>query len=116
MKIQDGDLLLACNATVNPTPSISWTKDGSLINVGGDPRINSTEQNTNLSITNVSRAETGNILTCDERQSSGMLPQTLIRFDVQRWSTKNQRSFHAFTGDATSMVSVESSGLTKINL
>ena len=54
-----GDLLLTCNAVGNPTPSISWTKDGYLISVGGDPRITFTEQNANLSITNVSRSDDG---------------------------------------------------------
>ena len=55
--IERGDLTLTCSAVGNPTPSISWTKDGSLINAGGDPRINITEQNTKLRITNVSRAD-----------------------------------------------------------
>ena len=57
--IDEGDLLLTCNATGNPTPSISWTKDGSLINASRDPRISITEQNTKLRITNVSRADDG---------------------------------------------------------
>ena len=57
--IDEGDLLLTCNATGNPTPSISWTKDGSLINASGDPRISITEENTKLRITNVSRADDG---------------------------------------------------------
>ena len=57
--IERGDVTLTCSAVGNPTPSISWTKDGSLINAGGDPRINITEQNTKLRITNVSRADDG---------------------------------------------------------
>ena len=46
--IERGDLTLTCSAAGNPTPSISRPKDGSLINTGGDPRINITEQNTKL--------------------------------------------------------------------
>ena len=36
---EGSDLLITCNATGNPTPSVSWTKDGSLINASRDPRI-----------------------------------------------------------------------------
>ena len=57
--IERGDVTLTCSAVGNPTPSISWTKDGSLIKAGGDPRINITEKNTKLRITNLSRADDG---------------------------------------------------------
>ena len=80
--IDEGDLLLTCNATGNPTPSISWTKDGSLINASGDPRISITEQNTKLRITNVSRVDDGQY-RCVASNSLGNATSNAAILDVQ---------------------------------
>ena len=82
MVIEGNDLLLTCNATGNPTPSISWTKDGSLINASGDPRISITEQNTMLRITNVSRADDGQY-RCVASNSLGNATSNAASPDVQ---------------------------------
>ena len=48
-------MTLCCNATGNPVPTISWTKDGSPVN-----SINSfLTDNKRLTITNVSRTDSG---------------------------------------------------------
>ena len=49
----------SCNATGDPAPTISWTKGGSLINTSGDSRISFGADNKTLTITNVSRADSG---------------------------------------------------------
>ena len=82
MIIDEGDLLLTCNATGNPTPSISWTKDGSLINASGDPRISFIEENTKLSITNVSAADDGQY-QCVASNSLGNATSNTAILDVQ---------------------------------
>ena len=82
MITEGGELLLTCNATGNPAPSISWTKDGFLINGSGDPRISFTEQNTNLSVTNVSRADVGQY-RCVASNSLGNTSSNAAILDVQ---------------------------------
>ena len=50
-------MTLFCAADGNPSPSRSWTKDGSLISVGS--RISFGADNKELIITNVRRADRG---------------------------------------------------------
>ena len=50
---------LSCDANGNPSPSISWTKNGVLLNKTGDPRISFTQQNRKLTMKNVSEADNG---------------------------------------------------------
>ena len=50
-------MTLSCNATGNPEPTISWTKDGSLIS--SNSRISLSDNNKQLTITNVSRTDSG---------------------------------------------------------
>ena len=50
------NVTLSCNATGNPAPSISWTKDGSAVN---SPKISLSLDNKQLTITNVSRDDSG---------------------------------------------------------
>ena len=80
--VEGADLLLTCNATGKPTPSILWTIDGSLINASGDPRISITEQNTKLSITNVSRVDDGQY-RCVASNSLGNATSNSATVDVQ---------------------------------
>ena len=47
---------LSCNATGNPAPLISWTKNGSAVN---SPRISLALDNKQLTITNASRDDSG---------------------------------------------------------
>ena len=51
------NITLSCNATGNPEPSISWVKDGFLIQ--SNSRINFSLGNKILTITNTSRTDSG---------------------------------------------------------
>ena len=50
-------MTLSCNATGNPVPAISWTKDGSPIS--SNSRISLSVDSKYLTITNVSRTDSG---------------------------------------------------------
>ena len=50
-------MTFTCDADGNPTPTFSWTKDGSVVNA--TLRITFNENNKNLTITNVSRGDSG---------------------------------------------------------
>lgn len=57
--VMEGEKLinLSCNITGNPEPSISWVKDGFSIN--NNTRISISKNNERLTITNVSRTDSG---------------------------------------------------------
>ena len=48
-----------CNATGNPTPTLSWTINGSPVNTTSNPRITFSAYNTQLTITTVKRTDGG---------------------------------------------------------
>ncbi len=52
-------MTLSCNATGNPEPTISWTRNGSPINITGNSRISFTAGKKELFITNVNRTDSG---------------------------------------------------------
>ena len=56
-KTEGENVTLTCDADGNPTPTFSWTKDGSVVNT--TLRITFNENNKNLTITNVSRGDSG---------------------------------------------------------
>ena len=49
-------MILSCNATGNPEPTITWTKNGTLIS--NNSRISSPQEK-QLTITNVNRTDSG---------------------------------------------------------
>ena len=52
-------MTLSCTADGNPLPTISWTKNGSPINVHDNSSIIFSEDKKQLTITNLSRTDSG---------------------------------------------------------
>ena len=93
MIIDEGDLLLTCNATGNPTPSISWIKDGSSISTGDDPRIIFGARNETLTITNVNGADRGQY-RCVASNNLGNATSNPALLDVQCKYNVREFAFH----------------------
>ena len=74
-------MTLSCNASGNPVPEISWTRDGSLVS-SGDQRISFDAGNRQLTITNVSRADSGEY-RCVADNSEGNDTSNATTLDVQ---------------------------------
>ena len=73
---------LSCNATGNPKPTISWYKDDTKINAGADSRVSISEDDTQLTITNVSRNDDGQY-TCVASNSLGNSTSNSATLTVQ---------------------------------
>ena len=59
-KETEGDnVTLSCNADGNPVPTISWTINGSLIEIKGNSRISFSKNKQQLTIRNVKRTDSG---------------------------------------------------------
>ena len=56
-KTEGENVTFTCNAVGNPTPTFSWTRDGSVVNTTS--RITFNENNKTLTITNVIRGDSG---------------------------------------------------------
>ena len=77
----EGDVVtLSCNATGNPEPSISWTKDGSPIS--SNSRISLSADNKQLTVTNVSRTDSGKYL-CVANNKIGNVTWSAALLEVQ---------------------------------
>ena len=58
--IREGeDITLSCNASGNPAPTISWTRNGSPLDTSNNSRISFSVNNKQLTITNGSRTDRG---------------------------------------------------------
>ena len=80
--VTEGDnVTLSCNASGNPVPSISWTRNGSLLN-SSVPRISFEAGNRQLTITNVNRADSGEY-RCVADNSEGNDTSNATTLDVQ---------------------------------
>ena len=79
----EGDnLTLSCNATANPVPTISWTRDGSPVDINDNERMGFSAKKTQLSITNVSRTDSGEY-RCVARNSLGNDTSNPAKVDIQ---------------------------------
>ena len=74
------NVTLSCNATGNPAPSISWTKDGSAAN---SLRISLSLDNKQLTITNVSRDDSGDYRCVASNSIGAAVTSNAATLDVQ---------------------------------
>ena len=74
------NVTLSCNATGNPAPSISWTKNGSAAN---SPRISLSLDNKQLTITNVSRDDSGDYRCVANNSIGAAVTSNAATLDVQ---------------------------------
>ena len=81
----EGDyIVLPCNATGNPVPTISWTRDGSLVNNTNNnfTGISLSRDKKHLTITNVTRTDSGEY-RCVASNSLGHETSKAASLDVQ---------------------------------
>ena len=76
-------MTLSCNASGDPVPTISWTKDRSIISASGDSRISFGADNRELNIANVSRADEGEY-RCVANNNLGNASSNAAFLNVQR--------------------------------
>ena len=73
-------MTLTCNATGNPEPVLSWSKDGNLVRSGN--RISFLADNKLLTITNVKRSDSGKYL-CVAHNEVGNASSKIAILNVQ---------------------------------
>ena len=73
-------MTLSCNASGNPEPTISWTKDGSPIN--SNSRNSLSEDNKQLTIANVNRTDSGEY-RCVASNSVGNKTSNAATLDIK---------------------------------
>ncbi|KAL9951099.1 hypothetical protein ACROYT_G043696 [Oculina patagonica] len=81
-KTEGDNVTLSCNATGNPVPTISWTRNGSPVDTIGNSRIRFSENKNELSITNVSRTDSGEY-RCVTNNSLGNDTSNAAKLDIQ---------------------------------
>ena len=63
-------------------PNFSWTRNGSAVNAAANPRISLLSDNKELTITNVSRKDSGEY-KCEATNSVGTTVSKVATLDVQ---------------------------------
>ncbi|XP_073259129.1 hemicentin-1-like [Porites lutea] len=76
------NVAFSCNASGNPTPKFSWTKNGSPINTTDNARISLSAGNKQLNITNVNRVDSGEY-RCVANNSVGAVSSSAAFLTVQ---------------------------------
>ena len=84
-------MTLFCNATGNPPPTLSWTKDGSPLN--DTQGITFSGDNKTLSIASINRSESGNY-RCVARNGLGNDLSNPAKVDVQCKCSSNSFLFY----------------------
>jgi len=83
-KTEGDNVTLTCNATGNPAPTISWTRDGSPLDINGNSsRIGFSLDEKELTITNVNRTDSGEY-RCVAENGVGKDTSNAAKLDVQR--------------------------------
>ena len=81
-KTEGENVTFSCNATGNPVPTISWTRNGSYIETSDNSRISFSANKIQLIITNLNRTESGEYL-CVANNSVGNDISNTATLDVQ---------------------------------
>ena len=79
---EGNNVTLSCNATANPVPTISWIRDGSPVNTTINSRISFVEDNKLLTMTNVSRIDSGEY-QCVANNILGNATSNAASLDIQ---------------------------------
>ena len=93
--IEGDNVTLSCNASGNPEPTISWTRDGSLVS-SGDQRISFEAGNRQLTIRNVNRTDSGEY-RCVADNSEGNDTSNAITLDVKCKYTSSVQTRSGYT-------------------
>ena len=80
IKTEGDNLTLSCNTTGNPAAKISWTRNGTAVNSSG--RIRFSADNKQLTITNVSRRDSGEY-RCLATNNLGNDTSNAAKVDIQ---------------------------------
>ena len=78
---QSNNVTLSCNASGNPVPTITWTRNGSVL-TSSVPRISFGEESKELKITSINRADSGEY-RCVANNSEGNVTSDAATLDVQ---------------------------------
>ncbi|XP_015750203.1 PREDICTED: protein sax-3-like, partial [Acropora digitifera] len=82
--VREGNsVTLFCNATGNPRPSISWTINGSTVNITVHPRIRLSADNKQLTVTNVNRTDSHHKYRCQASNTVGTITSNAASLNVQ---------------------------------
>ena len=79
--IEGHNVNLFCNASGNPVPTITWTRNGSVL-TSSVPRISFGEESKELKITSINRADKGEY-RCVANNSEGNVTSDAATLDVQ---------------------------------
>ena len=74
-------MTLSCNASGNPVPTITWTRNGSVL-TSSVPRISFGAESRELTITTINRADSGEY-RCVANNSEGNVTSNAATLDVQ---------------------------------
>ena len=83
-EVEGQDVVFSCSVDGNPSPVVTWTKNGEELNVTANSRINvlSTNNNHSLIITNVNRSDAGQY-TCVASNSVSSSTSSAATLTVQ---------------------------------
>jgi len=81
-KTEGDNVTLSCKADSNPIPTISWTINGSLTAIKGNPRISFTKNKQQLTISNVERTDSGTY-KCVANNKFGNASSDAALLDIQ---------------------------------
>ena len=81
-KTEGNNVTLSCNATGNPVPTISWTRDGSPLDTNDNSRISFSADKEQLTMTNVSRTDSGEY-RCVAENRVGNDTSNAAKLDIQ---------------------------------